>query len=90
MPHIVTEPCFGCKNTACVAVCPVDAFREDEKSLWIDPDACIDCGACVQECPVDAIFTEYTVPAKWAHYIQLNEERSKVCPVIIEQQEPLS
>ncbi len=90
MAHIVTEPCFGCKNTVCVTVCPVDAFREDEYCLWIDPDACIDCGACIPECPVDAIFTERTVPDKWAHYIQLNAEKSPSLPVITEQQEPLS
>lgn len=90
MPHIVTEPCFGCKNTVCVTVCPVDAFREDEKQLWIDPDACIDCGACVPECPVDAIYTDENVPEKWRHYIGLNAEKSRILPVITEQQEPLS
>jgi ferredoxin len=26
------------------------------KSLYINPDECIDCGACVPECPVSAIF----------------------------------
>lgn len=26
------------------------------KSLYINPDECIDCGACVPECPVEAIF----------------------------------
>jgi len=26
------------------------------KSLYINPDECIDCGACIPECPVDAIY----------------------------------
>ncbi|NKB24443.1 MAG: ferredoxin [Kiritimatiellae bacterium] len=90
MPHIITEPCYGCKNTICVTVCPVDCFHEDEKTLWIDPDECIDCGACIPECPVDAIFEVGSVPSKWKHYISLNAEKSKELPVIIEQKEPLS
>ena len=90
MAHIVTEPCFGCKNTICVTVCPVDCFHEDEKSLWIDPDECIDCGACVPECPVEAIFEENLVPEKWKHYIQPNAQKSKELPIISEQKEPLS
>ena len=90
MAHVVTEPCFGCKNTVCVTVCPVDAFREDEKCLWIDPDACIDCGACVPECPVNAIFADMDVPPQWEHYIRLNAEKSQELPEITEQKEPLS
>ena len=26
------------------------------KSLYINPDECIDCGACIPECPVEAIY----------------------------------
>ena len=89
MAHIVVEPCIDCKNTICVTVCPVDCFREDDRQLWIDPDECIDCGACVPECPVEAIFPMNDVPAKWLHYIQLNAEKAKTLPVILEQKEPL-
>lgn len=28
MTYVVCEPCIDCKCTACVAACPVDAFRE--------------------------------------------------------------
>ncbi len=85
MPHVITEPCIGTKDTACVAVCPVDCIhpRKDEPDfagatqLFIDPDTCIDCGLCVDECPVKAIFTEDDVPANWKHYIQLNAEHFK-------------
>jgi ferredoxin--NADP+ reductase len=34
-----------------------DAFTSAE-SLYIDPEACIDCGACVEQCPVDAIVAD--------------------------------
>mgnify|MGYP003141800444 CR=1 FL=1 len=26
MPHVVAEPCFACKYTDCVVVCPVECF----------------------------------------------------------------
>ena len=72
MAYVVAEPCVRCKYTDCVAVCPVDCFREGENFLVIDPEECIDCGACVPECPVEAIFDEDDVPDKWAEYIELN------------------
>jgi ferredoxin len=90
MPHVVTEPCYGCRNTICVTVCPVNCFHEDEKCLWIDPDECIDCGACVPECPTKAIFPAGRVPAKWKHYIGLNAEKSKLLPLITRQKTPLT
>lgn len=90
MAHVVTQPCMGCKNTACVDVCPVECFHEDDICLWIDPDECIDCGACIPECPVDAIFTLGNVPEKWQSYIERNREGAARCPVILERKDPLS
>ena len=68
MPHVIAEPCIGTKDTACVTVCPVDCIhpaKEEEdfssvEMLYINPEACIDCGLCVDECPVAAIFPEET------------------------------
>jgi ferredoxin len=59
-----------------VTVCPTDCFYQDDKQLYIDPEHCIDCEACVPECPVGAIFHESNVPEPWAHFVQLNAERS--------------
>ena len=64
MPFIITDPCIGTKDTACVDVCPVDCIhpRKDEAEfepatmLYIHPEECIDCGACVPACPVTAIY----------------------------------
>ena len=89
MAFVVTEPCFGCKYTDCVVVCPVDAFCEGEKMLFIDPETCIDCQQCVTECPVEAIFFEDDVPEGQREYIQLNREMSQVCPQIVERKTPL-
>src|SRR5690606_25904773 len=41
MPHIITEPCIGTKDTACVDVCPVDCIygkNEDWEMLYIHPE----------------------------------------------------
>jgi ferredoxin len=86
---VVTEPCFGCKYTDCVVVCPVDCFYEGEQMLFIHPDDCIDCDACVSECPVDAIYHEDHVPEPWKPYIDLNREMVEKCPQITEQKTPL-
>ena len=72
MPHVVTSTCVDHKYQECVAVCPVDAFREAETYLVIDPDECIDCGACEPECPVEAIFEESELPEEWNKYTEIN------------------
>src|SRR5215210_3391345 len=76
MTHVVCQPCYDCKYTDCVAVCPVECFYYDEKMLYIDPADCIDCEACVPECPVEAIFTEANVPPQWAAFTQQNADRA--------------
>ena len=90
MAMVVTEPCFGCKYTDCVVVCPCESFREGESMLFIDPVHCIDCEACIPECPVEAIFYEDDVPEQWREYIKLNREMAAVCPAITEKKTPLA
>ena len=90
MAHVVTQPCFGCKYTDCVVVCPVDCFREGEQMLYIEPEECIDCGACVPECPVEAIFLDDNVPAEWQDFIALNAEMAPKCPPIVMKKPPLT
>jgi ferredoxin len=80
MAYVITEPCIGTKDSACVDVCPVDCIhpRKDEpefeaaRILNIHPDECIDCGACVPACPVEAIYALDEVPDKWKGYIEEN------------------
>ena len=79
MTHVVTSTCVDHKYQECVAVCPVDAFREAATYLVIDPDECIDCGACVPECPVDAIFADTDVPDEEEAWIERNAEESIDC-----------
>ena len=81
MAYIITEPCVGTKDTACVDVCPVDCIhpRKDEPEfatadmLYIHPDECIDCGACVPACPVAAIYdSPDSTPASQKSLIEAN------------------
>ena len=82
MAHIIAQPCIDTKDTACVAVCPVDCIHptKDEADfgkeplLYIDPDTCIDCGLCVDECPVKAIFPQDDLPEEWTSFIERNKE----------------
>ena len=76
MTHVVTSACVNHKYQDCVAVCPVDAFRELPTYLVIDPDECIDCGACIPDCPVDAIFADTDVPEEEEHWIERNAVES--------------
>ena len=90
MPHVICQPCYDCKYTDCVTVCPVDCFYEGEHMLYIHPEECIDCEACVPECPVEAIYLDTNVPVEWTSYVQLNAEMAPQCPVIVERKEPLA
>ena len=68
MTYVIAEPCVDVMDQACVSVCPVDCIHFDEgmdRTLYIEPNECIDCGACEPECPVNAIFTEDSLPAEW-------------------------
>lgn len=82
MTHIVAEPCIGCKDTACVDVCPVDCIYESRNESavqsFIQPEECIDCGLCVDACPVEAIFPIEEVPDKWQRFIAINYEHFRL------------
>jgi NAD-dependent dihydropyrimidine dehydrogenase PreA subunit len=68
MTYVIAQPCIDVKDRACVDECPVDCIYEGERTLYIHPDECVDCGACEPVCPVEAIYYEDDVPARWAQY----------------------
>lgn len=77
MTYVITSPCIDVQDQSCVEVCPVDCIHFEENSdrmLYIDPDACIDCGACEPVCPVTAIFPEADVPADQQAFTELNAQ----------------
>jgi ferredoxin len=75
MTYTIAEPCVDVMDQACVSVCPVDCIHFEQgvdRTLYIDPNECIDCGACEPECPVAAIFPADSVPAEWDAYTEVN------------------
>ena len=82
MPFVITDPCIGTKDAACIDVCPVDCIHptkdeaefEQATMLYIHPEECIDCGACVPACPVAAIYD--SVEATPSHQADLIEANS--------------
>ena len=90
MAYVVTAPCFGCKYTDCVVVCPCECFHEGDQMLYIDPKECVDCDACRVECPVEAIFYEEDVPDEWKEFIELNAEMARKTPSFTEPKAPLA
>ena len=90
MPYVVTENCQKCRFTDCVTVCPVDAFRGDESMLYIDPDACIDCGACEPQCPVKAIYEDRDAEKnpRLKMWVEINKQNAGL-PAVGSKQTPL-
>ena len=93
MTFVVIDECDGCKDTTCVAACPVageGCFVEGERMLYIDPKVCIDCGACVPECPVEAIYDEVELPEDQQGWLEKNRVACESgLPAITEQKKPL-
>ena len=92
MTYVIAEPCVDTMDQACVAVCPVDCIHFEQgvdRTLYIDPDECIDCALCEPECPVDAIFSEDELPEDQQVFLELNAELAEVWPCITEMKEAL-
>ncbi len=83
MAYVITSTCT--KDEKCVEVCPVDCIhpRKDEPNfaeaaqLFVEPGACIDCGACVPVCESSSMYPLDELPdnlqefaAKNAQYYQ--------------------
>ena len=65
MAYVIAQPCVDVKDKACVDECPVDCIYEGKRSLYINPNECVDCGACEPVCPTEAIFYEDDLPPEW-------------------------
>ena len=51
------EYCRQCKKAPCVAACPEEAIRFDERlRAWlVDESLCTGCGQCIEACPFNAM-----------------------------------
>jgi NAD-dependent dihydropyrimidine dehydrogenase PreA subunit len=73
MTYVISQPCVDVMDRACVDECPVDCIYEGKRSLYIQPDECVDCGACEPVCPVEAIYYEDDLPENLRPYLADND-----------------
>ncbi len=62
MTYVIGSACVDVMDKSCVQDCPVDCIYEGARSLYINPDECVDCGACKSICRMDAIYYETDLP----------------------------
>lgn len=62
MTYVIGSACVDVMDKSCVAECPADCIYEGARSLYINPDECVDCGACRIACRLDAIEYETDLP----------------------------
>jgi Fe-S-cluster-containing hydrogenase component 2 len=62
MTYVITSACVDVKHKACAAECPVDCIYEGDRTMYINAEECVDCGACSLLCEVDAIFYDGDLP----------------------------
>jgi len=74
MAYVIAEPCVDVHDRGCVDECPVDCIYDGVRKSYIQPDACVDCGACEPVCPVTAIFHEEQLPPEWDTYRRIERE----------------
>jgi ferredoxin len=80
MPHVIIDTCT--KDAQCVDVCPSEAIgpkKEDANfpdvtQLFINPAACLDCGACAAVCPTNSIFAAEELPEGKEEFVRKNAE----------------
>jgi len=49
---VIDESCILC--CACIDECLLEAIREGDEVMVVDPEKCNGCGTCVEICPVCA------------------------------------
>ena len=74
MPYVITDACIDVKDKSCLMACPVDCIYEGGRTLYIQPDECIDCGLCETVCPVAAIHADDRIPEELKPFIAVNRE----------------
>ena len=62
MTYVIGTACVDVVDKSCVQECPADCIYEGARSLYINPDECVDCAACAVACKMDAIYYETDLP----------------------------
>ncbi|GAB4583919.1 ferredoxin [Nocardia sp. IFM 10818] len=72
MTFVIGADCVDVLDRACIEECPLDCIYVGDRMAYIQPEACVDCGACEPACPVEAIYFEDDVPADQEVFIREN------------------
>ncbi|GBG39176.1 ferredoxin [Mycobacterium montefiorense] len=62
MTYVIGKACVDVMEKSCVQECPVDCIYEGARTMYINPDECVDCGACRPACHAGAIYWEGDLP----------------------------
>jgi NAD-dependent dihydropyrimidine dehydrogenase PreA subunit len=60
MTYVIGKACVDVMEKSCVQECPVDCIYEGDRTMYINPDECVDCGACRSAC--QAVYWEGDLP----------------------------
>ena len=69
MTYVIGSACVDIMDKSCVQECPADCIYEGDRSMYINPNECVDCGACSIACRVDAIYYETDLPDEEAEFL---------------------
>ena len=72
MTYVIGQACVDVMDKSCVQECPADCIYEGERSLYINPDECVDCGACKPICRMEAIYYETDLPLEQQQHLADN------------------
>ncbi len=72
MTYVITTECVDVKHKACAQECPVDCIYEGDRTMYINPDECVECGACKLLCEVDAIYHDSELPEEERKFLADN------------------
>jgi NAD-dependent dihydropyrimidine dehydrogenase PreA subunit len=87
MTYVIGSACVDVMDKSCVLECPADCIYEGERSLYINPDECVDCGACKIACRLDAI--EYETDLEGDELQHLADNAAFFHTVLAGRDEPL-
>ncbi len=85
---MIGSACIDVMDKSCVAECPADCIYEGARTLYINPDECVDCGACKLVCRVEAI--EYETDLSEDDYWHLADNAAFFTTVLPGRDEPLA
>lgn len=72
MTYVISSACVDVKHKACMQECPVDCIYEGDRTMYINPTECVECGACRILCEVDAIYFEADLPEEEKKFLADN------------------